>query len=257
MYSSLNLFEKDVKHFWKGFTLAEVLITLGIIGVVAALTMPSIIARQNEKATVARLKKVYSVLNQAYLRAKEEYGPVSTWKVGISGTEVDEEGNSQLNEIAIQNSDILHERLGKYLNVVKFCKASDTTCEKYDTMYTLDGTVSVKDFAHIPFTYLNDGTVIFEGWLVGGGTSDFAIDINGKQGPNTMGKDIFYFILTDKAILPYGMDGSNYRPFETYCNTQSSNGANGYGCTAWVLYNENLDYLHCNDLSWSGKHRCK
>ena len=27
--------------------------------------------------------------------------------------------------------------------------------------------------------------------------------------------------------------------------------------TAWVLHNENLDYLHCNDLSWDGKHSCR
>ena len=42
------------------FTLAEVLITLGIIGVVAAMTMPSLIASHKEKETVSKLKKVYS-----------------------------------------------------------------------------------------------------------------------------------------------------------------------------------------------------
>ena len=33
--------------------------------------------------------------------------------------------------------------------------------------------------------------------------------------------------------------------------------ANGNGCTAWVIINENMDYLHCSDLSWTGKHSCK
>ena len=47
------------------FTLAEVLITLGIIGVAAAMTMPSLIAEHIEKSTIARLKKVYSVLDNA------------------------------------------------------------------------------------------------------------------------------------------------------------------------------------------------
>ena len=34
-------------------------------------------------------------------------------------------------------------------------------------------------------------------------------------------------------------------------------GGNMYSCTAWVLYNENMDYLHCDDLSWTGKTKCK
>ncbi len=52
---------------YSGFTLAEVLITLGIIGVVAALTMPSVINNYKEKETIAKLKKTYSVLSQAYI----------------------------------------------------------------------------------------------------------------------------------------------------------------------------------------------
>ena len=45
-----------------GFTLAEVLITLGVIGVVAAMTMPSLVAHYKEKQTVVALKKFYSIL---------------------------------------------------------------------------------------------------------------------------------------------------------------------------------------------------
>jgi prepilin-type N-terminal cleavage/methylation domain-containing protein len=50
-----------------GFTLAEVLITLGIIGIVAALTMPSLMANYQKKAAATRLKQTYSMLNQALL----------------------------------------------------------------------------------------------------------------------------------------------------------------------------------------------
>ena len=48
-----------------GFTLAEVLITLGVIGIVAALTMPALIANYQKKVLETRIKKFYSVLNQA------------------------------------------------------------------------------------------------------------------------------------------------------------------------------------------------
>ena len=64
-----------------GFTLAEVLITLGIIGVVAAMTMPSLIANHQEKVTVTKVKKVYSILSQAYLIAVEEYGTPDEWVI--------------------------------------------------------------------------------------------------------------------------------------------------------------------------------
>ena len=58
----------------KGFTLAEVLITIGIIGVVAALTLPVLIANYRKNVVVERLKKFYTVMNQAVLQATEEYG---------------------------------------------------------------------------------------------------------------------------------------------------------------------------------------
>ena len=46
----------------KAFTLSEVLITLGIIGIIAAMTLPSLVGRYQEKVTVTRLKKYYSIL---------------------------------------------------------------------------------------------------------------------------------------------------------------------------------------------------
>ena len=50
---------------YRGFTLAEVLITLGIIGVVAALTLPALIQKNNNKVVETRLMKFYSAINQA------------------------------------------------------------------------------------------------------------------------------------------------------------------------------------------------
>ena len=63
----------------KGFTLAEVLITLGIIGVVAALTLPQVVTNYEKKATEVRLKKDYSTLANALKMAEAEHGPIETW----------------------------------------------------------------------------------------------------------------------------------------------------------------------------------
>ena len=62
-----------------GFTLAEVLITLGIIGVVAALTLPALIQNYQKKSTATSVKKAYSELNQIIERAKADYGDPSGW----------------------------------------------------------------------------------------------------------------------------------------------------------------------------------
>ena len=70
----------------KSFTLAEVLITLGIIGVVAAMTMPTLIKKQNEKKDIVHLKKVYSILNQALLKEISENGTVDLWGLAKTDT---------------------------------------------------------------------------------------------------------------------------------------------------------------------------
>ena len=64
------------------FTLAEVLITLGIIGVVAAMTMPSLIQNYQEKATVTKLKKCYSLVSQAYVSILNDEGGSDTLQAG-------------------------------------------------------------------------------------------------------------------------------------------------------------------------------
>ena len=63
------------------FTLAEVLITLAIIGVVAALTMPNLIAKYQKQETVTRLKKAYSALSQALRMSEVDNGPYAYWEV--------------------------------------------------------------------------------------------------------------------------------------------------------------------------------
>lgn len=58
----------------RGFTLAEVLITLGIIGVVAAMTLPSLIQNYKKQAVISKLKKASSIISQAYNMSIAQYG---------------------------------------------------------------------------------------------------------------------------------------------------------------------------------------
>ncbi len=229
------------------FTLAEVLITLGIIGVVAAMTLPSLIADHREKQTVVQLKKVYSTLSNAYLSALNEYGPPGDWELpdrGVSGAGLK-----------------FMEKFGKFLQITKLCPKGDDSC--YPKRITsISGTVSNSDTletniaAH--FVLPNGSAVALKVWqnncvLDNDICAFFEVDVNGFQKPNQYGKDLFRFYVTPKTIIPYG--SPTWAGGQTFDNTCLSGGS---GCTGWVLINENMDYLHCPDkLGWDRAHSCK
>ena len=78
-----TVFSRFTSHFSLGktaFTLAEVLITLGIIGVVAAMTMPTLIANYQKNMTVNRLKHAYSTLYQAVKLSEAQNGDIGEWQ---------------------------------------------------------------------------------------------------------------------------------------------------------------------------------
>ena len=89
------------------------------------------------------------------------------------------------------------------------------------------------------------------------------VDVNGTTPPNRMGIDIHNFLFTQDRIIPGGADTAGLgiiqppNGFPEKCNRHLKDRENGLGCTAWVLYNKNLDYLHCDNLSWNGKKSCK
>ena len=252
----------------RGFTLAEVLITLGIIGVVAAMTMPTLIQKNNEKATVTKLKKIMNVMNSAITMSINENGPIDSWN--LTATVWDEEAGANTDESKEGQDELTKKYLLPYLKYTSYCLYSDTTCKKY-TRYSLDGT---------QFSAYTDRIILADGSTIVGfnlatpsctasyGSSkplqnvcgEMFVDVNGASNPpNKSGEDLFLFYITKYGVIPMGteMEYNNYFSFENRCNLSKVNRLNGYGCAAWVIYNENMDYLHCNDLSWNGKKKCK
>lgn len=70
----------SMKNFNKAFTLAEVLITLGIIGIVAAMTLPTVLSKYREQVVLTKLKRVYSVMNQAITSSMVDNGSTLYWE---------------------------------------------------------------------------------------------------------------------------------------------------------------------------------
>ena len=81
------------------------------------------------------------------------------------------------------------------------------------------------------------------------------VDINGAKPPNQFGRDMFIFHISKEGVIPTGTQFVNV-PAYTFENSCKMSG-NGTSCSAWVILNENMDYLRCNDLSWDGKTKCK
>ncbi len=166
------------------FTLAEVLITIGIVGVVASLTMPSLIANYQKQQVVTQLKREYNVISNALRAAQADYGDYEEWELGQAGT--------------IQSaSDFADNYLLPYLSVLKKC-GTETSGECTYEYTALNGS-SGRSLAKYSRFILNDGAMIF---VSTSSTSVFPkliyinIDINGNKKPNKMGKDLFVFATT-------------------------------------------------------------
>ncbi len=242
----------------KGFTLAEVLLTLGIISVVAALTIPTLVQNQQEKAAVAALKKSYSTLIQAYTTAIQENGTPDNWDLISIGNET---GLENLNKIMTSN-----------LKVQKNCQTgAGCFATKYKDLIRSSAELYM-DSALYTKIILDDGTSVgFRQWdatcmnnvsNIKNVCGIITVDINGFKKPNQTGVDKFLFFFTKNTIVPSGIDmiaETHQYSFINGCNiTKPANAdwANGNSCTAWVIYNENMDYLKCSDLSWNSKNKC-
>ncbi len=206
------------------YTLAEVLITLGIIGVVAAITIPGII--QNNKAARLRTQflKSYSVIQQVFRQMEAD-------------------------EISLQNEDYLsgqyYKTLGKYLKGATYCGGQDLygNPDKYNKpcfnhrknkFKTLQGTISgINDWVNDGSLLLQDGSLLL---FENGGSSNkdiiiITIDINGYGNPpDRLGHDVFSFQLINENIKPMGDKDTIWEISETYCNPKSTNKLNGIGC---------------------------
>lgn len=231
------------------FTLAEVLITLGIIGVVAALTLPSLIQNYHEKQRVTQLKKAYSVMQNAFLMAQEEYGEVTDWGLTITNTgEKDDDGNDILDNSGTEN----------VMNILmKYVEKSKIPQNSYiGYVESIDGRQAFWpwEVSADKYFYLKDGTMVTMGWIS-------SLDCNGdyqgkkiacsdfwiafpKKSKMKIGVDVFNFIFTKEGFKPNSTtSGAKCNAFEAVGSADT----NGRGCTAHALYNGNMDYLHKKD----------
>lgn len=211
------------------FTLAEVLITLGIIGVVAAMTMPSLIANYQKKQTVAQLKKVYTTISQAYIMSENANGPSEDW-IDSTQTINTESVKKYVQTYWLPYFKSVQEcsKLGdcSYDTTVKGPNGNEdqtlylTGNNRYTIILT-DGTM----IAFVPFSWDADEEKQY--W---GGNQKFYIDLNGAKRPNVVGKDIFLFSIYDKRVVPNCVTND-----ENTLNRNCSKTGNGQCCAMKIM----------------------
>ena len=160
----------------KAFTLAEVLITLGIIGIVAVLTIPSLVTSYRKQETVASLKKFYSRLNQAFIL----YEAKNNIAIQDFNTNLDE-------------NEFLDEYIAPSFKIIKHCKDREDCYDAENFVKVLDRKTHA--YFYPKTVVLSDG--MFLGIRkMGENTFMFNVDINGAKKPNLTGRDVFYFFFT-------------------------------------------------------------
>ena len=155
------------------FTLAEILITLGIIGVVAALTISNVIQDYQKKQTVVQLRKVYNDINNAVKLSEIDNGPMSQWDYV---------------QTTCSNYECLTPFLEKYY--LPFFK--DAQLLKWSDIPNY----SMKAHGYSPpdsYIRLNSGVLLKFSSNIPSGYIWIRADINGEKGPNIVGRDIFVF----------------------------------------------------------------
>lgn len=222
-----NTYSNVTKKRKLAFTLAEVLITLGIIGIVAAITIPQLINNYKAKRLRTQFLKSYSTIQQAF--KEMEADDVSTDPTTYNTLEYYKTFMNYLQapmDCGIGDN--------KYLPCVYM---RDSSSKDYKPYKTYEGKTNASmilfDDGQIA---LQDGTLLlFENYAPRMRVF-VSVDLNGYNNkPNRWGYDLFTFQLVDNQLKAMGDTGTTYTDLSTYCNVNSQDEYNGIACAKKAL----------------------
>lgn len=209
----------------RGFTLAEVMIALALIGVVTSLTIPTFIANSRNKANASRLAAVISSVENTFttMIASEAVHDLSETEFGSSQTE---------------------EKFGKYMKLA----GSGTSLSSYygvTSPFKTLNQVAVNPNVTRIFQTKNGALIIFYSKDIAaptdgshpGSLGHVTIDVNGSAKPNIWGRDVFLFRLGYDGLL-YPAGGKMYTKMDTTGSSYKCDGSTkNQGCTARLIEN--------------------
>lgn len=231
----------------KAFTLAEVLITLAIVGTVAALTVPTLMAEIQKPQGVASLKKAYNDLSQAMQLIKNDNNGIIDFSIAAN----DNDHNYLMNVFA------------QKMNFSRTCNKGTVAGNCWNNMASvknLNGGTFAADPSWYAGANLNSGVYfmffmvsktcnnnkfILKGQNIECG--EILVDINGPKSPNQAGRDIFLLRVTKNGIFAADtiMNEAITDPENIYnvgCNKSYSDGWSGYRCAGKIITEGGINY---------------
>lgn len=201
---------------YKAFTLAEILITLGIIGVVAAMTIPILMQNIQDMQFKEAAKAAYSKASQAVNQMKNDNGGDLSYYYG--------------------NTNKFKPDFIQYFKVAKDCGNSGCFPSNLTTLH--GDSVSNWITGYGQFVTIDGMT-----WGIynasGSNPILITVDVNGHNAkPNILGRDIFLFQLLNDNVVPMGSQGTwfaNQSNGNYYCKKSYSDPSQGYGCMDFVI----------------------
>lgn len=219
------------------FTLAEVLITLGIVGVVAAITIPGLINNYKAIQLHSKFKKNYSLLAQT-LKIAQEDGVVFEEFVYGSSDRYDQVNAFKKYLAGVVDCENSKNRKLKLCLFVTY-GLNDSYKDGYKTFSSKSPDLTNQGLFDDGQILLQDGTLVFfnaDGQMLG-----LSVDINGVMSPpNRWGYDLFTFQIKNENLIPMGSNGSKYVNKDVYCSLDSESNLNGIACTSMAT---DLDYF--------------
>lgn len=187
------------------FTLAEVLITIAVIGVVASVTLPMLIKKYEQYQTVIKLKVAYRILSQAVEQSIAYNGELDEWDYSLNATEFNDK------------------YITPYLKIIKQCRSCNCGKSYYDLVEQND-CIASKSYI------LSNGMILY--YIKDSfGFINYVVDLNGNKGKNTLGRDVFVFYLFNHT--------SPIQQFESKINMYKSGlypgSLGGFGVPHWYI----------------------
>jgi len=224
--------------FQPAFTLAEVLIVLGIIGVVAEYTIPTLVANTQKQIYVTGFQKAYSNWNQALVQMANDGGCIGDLSCFFDSNDLKTMGD----------------KIAKYFKVVKNCDTTTSGCFSDTVALNFDGTNKTSGYdgtgyyrfitadgmaIQLAIPYLGCGTPS-GGPLTKMCMSAVFIDVNGLKKPNAFGRDIFRFVIDNTngpALYPVGGAKYIYWKSNHYCDYGYNGGTDkqGFYCPGRII----------------------
>ena len=205
-----------------GFTLAEVLITLGIIGVVAAMTIPTLMVNYKAHQLHSQFLKSYSTIQQVFRR--------------MEGDEV------SLDPADYKVHASYYKTFAKYLTGATDCGNYGISCFGVELRHNYRNLKAPRTMVSGSMSgYLDDGVILIQDgtvlmfencpWCTDNPPIMVTVDLNGfKNSPNRFGYDVFTFQLVDGELKTMGDTNTLYTDLDKYCNLDSNDPYNGIAC---------------------------